>query len=96
MLNSGWRVVGLGQQLKTLHLLLINQDYPPDVAPTGVMMEAVADLLARDGHVVTVLTSDGGYGVKGTGRCWWRVFSDFFVPCSLLSVFCSLFLTACS
>jgi len=45
-----------------VNLILINQYYPPDVAPTGLMLEAVAEELAALGHHVTILCSRGGYG----------------------------------
>ena len=53
-----------------MHLVLINQYYPPDEAPTGVMLEAVAEQLVAAGHQVTVLCSAGGYAVgnRGGGR----------------------------
>ena len=50
-----------------MHIVFANQYYPPDVAPTGVMLEAVATELARCGHAVTVLAATGGYGGSGDG-----------------------------
>ena len=44
-----------------MHLVFLNQYYPPDAAPTGVMLEAVVERLVRDGHEVTVLCASGGY-----------------------------------
>ena len=44
-----------------MHLVFLNQYYPPDAAPTGVMLEAVVEELARQGHTVTVLCAAGGY-----------------------------------
>ena len=44
-----------------MHLVFLNQYYPPDAAPTGVMLEAVAERLVADGHGVTVLCAAGGY-----------------------------------
>lgn len=44
-----------------MRLLLINQYFPPDHAPTGLMLEAVAKVLADRGHEVTVLCAKGGY-----------------------------------
>ena len=42
-----------------MHVVLLNQYYPPDVAPTGVMLEAVAEAglsaQARDFAVVGFL-----------------------------------------
>jgi hypothetical protein len=49
------------------HLVFLNQYYPPDVAPTGVMLEGVVRQLVRDGHAVTVLCAAGGYGGQGGG-----------------------------
>ncbi len=52
-----------------MHLVLINQYYPPDGAPTGLMLEAVAEAMALAGHRVTVLCAAGGYaGAKRRGR----------------------------
>jgi hypothetical protein len=45
-----------------MHLVFLNQYYPPDVAPTGVMLEGVVRQLVRDGYEVTVLCASGGYG----------------------------------
>lgn len=45
-----------------MNFILINQYYPPDVAPTGLMLESVAEELAALGHHVTILCSRGGYG----------------------------------
>ena len=44
-----------------MHLVFLNQYYPPDAAPTGVMLEAVVRHLAEEGHEVTVLCARGGY-----------------------------------
>lgn len=44
-----------------MRLLLINQYYPPDHAPTGLMLEAVVTVLAERGHEVTVVCANGGY-----------------------------------
>lgn len=44
-----------------MHLVFLNQYHPPDVAPTGVMLGAVVEQLAADGHRVTVLCAAGGY-----------------------------------
>ena len=54
-----------------MHLVFINQYYPPDLAPTGWMLEAVAEELVRGGHRVTVICAAGGYaeeGGKSAGR----------------------------
>jgi colanic acid biosynthesis glycosyl transferase WcaI len=50
-----------------MHLILINQYYPPDGAPTGLMLEAVAGELAALGHEVTILCSAGGYSATAAG-----------------------------
>jgi glycosyltransferase involved in cell wall biosynthesis len=49
-----------------MHLVFLNQYYPPDVAPTGLMLEAVAECLAANGHEVTILCAEGGYGGGAT------------------------------
>jgi hypothetical protein len=51
-----------------VHLVLINQYYPPDEAPTGLMLEVVAGKLVEQGHRVTVICSAGGYAGGGAGR----------------------------
>ncbi len=48
-----------------MHLVFLNQYYPPDAAPTGVMLQAVAEECARQGHQVTVICADGGYAGGG-------------------------------
>ncbi len=45
-----------------MHFVLLNQFYPPDVAPTGVMLEALAEVLVGRGHRVTVVCGGGGAG----------------------------------
>jgi colanic acid biosynthesis glycosyl transferase WcaI len=52
-----------------VRLLLINQYFPPDHAPTGLMLEAVVAVLAERGHEVTVLCARGGYA--GAGEAAW-------------------------
>ena len=47
-----------------MHLVFLNQYYPPDAAPTGVMLEGLVDGLLRDGHEVSVLCAAGGYAGK--------------------------------
>lgn len=44
-----------------MHLVFLNQYYPPDAAPTGVMLEGLVERLIKDGHEVTVLCASGGY-----------------------------------
>jgi len=47
-----------------MHLVFLNQYYPPDAAPTGVMLEGLVEGLLRDGHQVSVLCAAGGYAGK--------------------------------
>ncbi len=44
-----------------MHLVFLNQYYPPDAAPTGVMLQDLVEELVRAGHAVTVLCASGGY-----------------------------------
>jgi colanic acid biosynthesis glycosyl transferase WcaI len=39
-----------------MHFVFLNQFYPPDVLPTGVVLEAVAAELVAQGHEVTVVS----------------------------------------
>jgi len=55
--------------MQVMHLVFLNQYYPPDAAPTGVMLEAVAERLVADGHGVTILCADGGYA-GGRYKTW--------------------------
>lgn len=48
-----------------MHLVFLNQYYAPDVAPTGLMLEAVVGRLVDEGHEVTVICAKGGYGTTG-------------------------------
>lgn len=50
-----------------MHLVFLNQYYPPDAAPTGVMLEAVVERLVADGHQVTVICAAGGYAGASSG-----------------------------
>lgn len=45
-----------------MHVVFINQYYPPDVAPTGVLLKRVAEEIVAMGHEVTVICGIGGYG----------------------------------
>ncbi len=54
-----WRLWPRAFVFFAMHLVLINQYYPPDLAPTGWMLEAVAEELVRAGHRVTVLCAAG-------------------------------------
>jgi hypothetical protein len=44
-----------------MKIVFLNQYHPPDAAPTGVMLAAVAEELAAQGHEVTVICAEGGY-----------------------------------
>ena len=48
-----------------MHFVFLNQFYPPEVAPTGVVLEAVAAALKARGHEVTVLCAAGESGLTG-------------------------------
>lgn len=48
-----------------MHFVFLNQYYPPDAAPTGVMLEGLAQGLIAAGHEVTVLCAAGGYAAGG-------------------------------
>ena len=48
-----------------MKIVFINQYFPPDSAPTGLMLEKVAGRLMADGHEVTVLCAKGGYASSG-------------------------------
>jgi glycosyltransferase involved in cell wall biosynthesis len=50
-----------------MHIVLLNQYYPPDEAPTGLMLESVAESLIDLGHEVTILCAKGGYA--GASPC---------------------------
>jgi glycosyltransferase involved in cell wall biosynthesis len=60
-----------------MRIVLINQYYPPDMAPTGIMLEGVVERLVRDGHEVSVVCANGRYAGHGGGdrpaRCDYRV-----------------------
>lgn len=44
----------------------MNQYYPPDAAPTGLMLQAVAERTAAEGHEVTVFCATGEYAIQAT------------------------------
>lgn len=52
-----------------MNIVFVNQYFPPDPAPTGQVLRDLALALARRGHHVTVLCSQGGYAgcVKAGG-----------------------------
>ena len=49
-----------------MRVLLLNQFYPPDVAPTGQVLHDVAQALAARGHEVQVVRSRAAYAGTGT------------------------------
>ena len=53
-----------------MQILLLNQFYPPDVAPTGQVLHDLARVLVGRGHQVRVVCSrrsyDGGQRFPGT------------------------------
>lgn len=49
-----------------MRIVLLNQFYPPDVAPTGLYLHDLGRALVRAGHSVTVVCSRHAYG--GGGR----------------------------
>lgn len=48
-----------------MHFVFINQYYPPDAAPTGIMLVRVVQEIVEAGHQVTVICAKGGYASKG-------------------------------
>lgn len=60
------RFRGIRYPFIAMHLVFLNQYYPPDAAPTGVMLAAVVERLAADGHAVTVICAAGGYAGRET------------------------------
>ena len=57
-----------------MNILLLNQFFPPDLAPTGQMAADLAEDLVAAGHSVTVVVSRGDYlgGKKRDARSTWR------------------------
>ncbi|MDP6460789.1 MAG: glycosyltransferase family 4 protein [Gemmatimonadota bacterium] len=51
-----------------MHILLVNQHYPPESGATGVLAEALAAELVARGHSVTVVAGHSG-GVPGSVDC---------------------------
>lgn len=52
-----------------MRFLFLNQYFPPDPAPTGVLLQEIADYLAARGHVVQCLSSRQNYrSAKKGGR----------------------------
>lgn len=60
-MNRSRFAAGLQTEIFPMHFVFLNQYYPPDAAPTGVMLEGVVEELARQGHEVTVICAEGGY-----------------------------------
>lgn len=58
---------GHGSLVTQVRLLLVNQFYPPDVAPTGRFLHELATALVGRGHAVQVLASRATYGPGGIG-----------------------------
>lgn len=44
-----------------MNFVFLNQYYPPDAAPTGIMLERVVQQVVAAGHEVTVICAKGGY-----------------------------------
>ena len=59
-----WRPRPLGHT-PTMRIVLLNQFYPPDLAPTGHYLHDVARALVAAGHDVTVVASQRAYGGGG-------------------------------
>jgi colanic acid biosynthesis glycosyl transferase WcaI len=57
-----------------MKILLLNQFFPPDIAPTGQMAADLAEDLVAAGHQVTVVASRGNYlgGERHPERSTWR------------------------
>jgi hypothetical protein len=47
-----------------VRFLLLNQFYPPDIAPTGQVLHDVAVNLVSKGHTVTVICSNRSYDAR--------------------------------
>ena len=50
-----------------MNFVFLNQYYPPDAAPTGMMLVRVVEELVEVGHGVTVICAKGGYASKESG-----------------------------
>ncbi len=72
-MSTGWSGRSIGRQsphrkissdnlYNQLLIILLNQFYPPDIAPTGVKLHDIAKCLVGHGHDVVVITSKGTYG----------------------------------
>jgi hypothetical protein len=51
-----------------VHLVFLNQYYPPDAAPTGVLLADLVEHLLQDGHEVTIMCAAGGYAKAQTAE----------------------------
>ncbi len=49
-----------------MNVILVNQFYPPDQAPTGTVLQDVACALVKRGHTVRVITSNRAYNAQAT------------------------------
>ena len=54
-----------------MRFLLLNQYFPPDPAPTGVLLREVADELVAAGHEVDFVAAQQDYrgGQQNRGEC---------------------------
>lgn len=50
-----------------MNFVFLNQYYPPDAAPTGIMLARVVQEMTKAGHEVTVICAKGGYASKSVG-----------------------------
>jgi colanic acid biosynthesis glycosyl transferase WcaI len=58
----------LSKSMQPMRILLMNQFFWPDAAPTGQLLGDVAAELVRRGHHVTVLTGSGSYAGESNHR----------------------------
>ena len=47
-----------------MNFVFLNQYYPPDAAPTGIMLARVVQEMTKAGHEVTVICAKGGYASR--------------------------------
>lgn len=50
-----------------MNFVFLNQYYPPDAAPTGIMLARVVQEMTKAGHEVTVICAKGGYASDAAG-----------------------------
>ena len=69
-----------------MKILLLNQFFPPDLAPTGQMAADLAEDLVAAGHSVTAVASRGNYtgGDRHQSRTSWRGIEVVRVPATSL------------